>query len=260
MKTNQKGVALWAQRSGYRIDITPPVMNPSPYLLLRQSGDLSPLSQWSCRAVALNHAGVALVSRLFAWACPSTVLRKVAFVIVNAINGVGRSWRYTHVSKEGVKAVAPSVAHSYASSAVVHEVGVGGLMAAPNHERPSVVFLGGSTTIRVTALPVLQVLDTGHFPVQAPARLGVTASQFVGANDACRSAGAIAIPSHGKNTAAGMLNVLAPADNKQATECLTGKINKSWHFFTLKWLTVMGAWQAAVNSFSGATLAKRVAF
>ena len=260
MKTNQKGVALWAQRSGYRIDITPPVMNPSPYLLLRQSGDLSPLSQWSCRAVALNHAGVALVSRLFAWACPSTVLRKVAVVVVNAINGVLRSWGVAHVGKERLKTVEPSATNSDSSTSVSRVVGVCGFVAAPNHERPSVVFLGRPTAVRVAALPVLQVLDAGHFPMQAPARLSVTGSEFPSRYNTRCPARASAIPSHLEAAIPNVGDVFASAHDKQATKYLTGKINKSWHFFTLKWLTVIGAWQAAVNSFSGATLAKRVAF
>lgn len=59
-------------------------------------------------------------------------------------------------------------------------------------------------------------------------------------------------------TATGL--VFGSADNSNAIDCLTRKVNEFAHFFTLKCVTVIGAWQAAVNSFSGATLAKRVVF
>jgi hypothetical protein len=53
---------------------------------------------------------------------------------------------------------------------------------------------------------------------------------------------------------------LSSRNNYEMTKPVANTVYESWHFFTLKWITVNGAWQSAVNSSSGATLAKHLHF
>lgn len=238
----------------------PAAMNSGVYALVRYARQLCPLHWRERLPVVLKDGDIPLVSSLLFCGGPSAVVRVVSTVGVNPVDGVRGGGRCAHVKKERLETFAPPFAHLNSPSPVERVVGAAEAIATPEHQPPSVVFLRGIPAVGVVALPMLEVLDAGHFPVQAPARLSVTRSEFVCPNGAISATRAAAHPRNRRPTRVGVRDICTPANNKQATEYLTRKINESWHFFTLKWLTVMGAWQAAVNSFSGATLAKHLHF
>ena len=68
--------------------------------------------------VVSNSARSAGISRLFLARCPTAITRFVIAVIVNAVNG--QSWRrLSHILKEVLKAVKPSIANLNAAPAVM---------------------------------------------------------------------------------------------------------------------------------------------
>jgi hypothetical protein len=248
--------------SGYGFATTPSHLQPTPDKTLCQAVDVSPICQRFRHAVVRYQLCFSRVSDLLGFSCPSAVLRKVAFVVVNAINRVLRGRGFTHVRQKRLKVIKPSVAHRDASATVVMESMVARVMATSLHAAPSVVCLcaSPSITVSVNRVPMLEVPLTNFgngFFRDATARFNAATLQVVGFDELFTTAGANTSPMCASSVFSGWFdNTL---NNSQTPKYLTGKINK-FHFFTLKWLTVMGTWQAAVNSFSGATLAKQLHF
>ena len=228
--------------------------------LVRYARQFSPLHWRKCLPSMLKDWHATLISPLLLCRSPSAVVWVIPFAGVYSVDGVSACRCCAHVKKERFKTFAPPFAHINSPSSVERVIGAARVAATLAHQPPSVVFLCGIPAVWVAALPMPHVLDAGHFPMQAPARMSVTGSEFVRPNDAIRATRAAAYPCNRRSSRVEVWGICTPANNKQATKYLTGKIDKSWHFFTLKWLTVMGAWQAAVNSFSGATLAKQFHF
>lgn len=235
-------------------------MNASMNALVRYPGYLRPLNWREPFPCVLKNRYAALVSSLFPCGGPTAVVFGVAGVVVDSVNRVACRRGGPHVGKEGLKAGAPLVTHDYSSPAVLRVIRAAWVMTSLHHHRPSVVFLGCLATIRVAALSMLQILDASHLLLQAAARLCVPGAKFVCPNDTLTTARALTFPCHSRAPSVFALDIFASTYDKQAAKRTTGKVNKSWHFFTLKWITARSAWQAAVNSFSGATLAKPLYF
>jgi len=254
MKTNQKGVALrtldWLCE---RIGVTPASIGSQVDLLLGESRDSGPFMHSLCFPVHGQRLCVAFVFCLNLCSCPSAITRFVVTVYINAVNRVVTAWRFANVSKERLKAFAPPVAHGYTSPSIDGVVSAGRVVAPSLDVFPCAVFLR-SRSAQVPTLPVSHVVGRDEFSPKTPARLCESVRKAGSDDSFFCSATANTRP-----LCDGTFVVYSPVFYEQATKSLTGKINK-FHFFTLKWFTVVGAWQAAVNSFSGATLAKRVAF
>ena len=231
-------------------------MNP----LVANSGYLRPLHWRKLFSSVLKNRYAALVSSLFACGGPAAVFFGVAGIIVDPVNRVACRRGRPHIGKECLKAGSPIVAHEYPSPTVPRVIRAAWVMASFQHHRPGVVLLGLPPAVRVRGLTMPQVLDARHFLLEAAARLGVPRAKFVRPNEALVPACATTLPRHGRAPSCFVLDIFASAYDKQAPKLVTGKVNKNWHFFTLKRFTVRIAWQAAVNSFSGATLSKPTEF
>jgi hypothetical protein len=236
-------------------------LKPAPDKPLIKTNNIRPVCQWLRNSVVRDHFRSSSVPVLFGFCGPTTVILRVSFVVVDSINGVIRRWRFSHVSQERMKVVKPTVTHSYPTGTVMIERWVVWVVAAGFHAAPATVLLCSFSAVWHRCVAVgavaLSILNSFFF-LKTPARTYSTARKMAGFSGFFSSAYTDAPPVRSSSVCVSLLkNTL---DNSQAVKFPTGKINKSWHFFTLKWLTVMNAWQSAVNRFSGATLAKRKPF
>ncbi len=200
---------------------------------------------------------VSLISRLLFLCCPVAVFRRIRAVVIAPINRVLQCWGLTHVGKKVLERV-PSFADEYAASSVVRVIDAGFVGATLHHQSPSVVFLGDFLAIRPHRLPVFGVSGKKCLTMQATAGLRVPAGQLPGSN--FNDPAAVALTCPFCRTQRNATGPVTNGEDSKASESFSCSINKARHFFTLKWFTVMDAWQSAVNRFSGATLAKRFYF
>ena len=235
------------------------VLNSMVDALVRYASDFSPFDGCQLPPVMFKKNYAALIPLLFFRGSPRAVIWRIWSVIVFAINRVSFAWRDTHVCKKVFKRT-PSLANKNSAPAIVRIVSARLIFAPLTHHVPSVVLLGAAPVVRPTTLPMFDVGFAGSFLLKTPARLRVSRPKFASSDNALSSARTVTFPSHGSATGVFVGSVFIPVYNKQAAKYPTREINKSWHFVTLKWFTVIGAWQSAVNSFSGATLAKQPNF
>lgn len=235
----------------------PPFVQPACKLLLSDASELCPLNEKLCHSIVSYVSGASAVPSLLGRACPSTVVGRVIFVVVYAIKRVSLCWRFTHIKKKSLKTIAPPVTHGDSPKTVIGIGVVSGVVATVFHQKPRQVFFVPASVRIFFAHAVLEVerrsLISSTLFVKASTGFRVAASQCSPADYAGSSAFTEAVPLcrdkpvHSVNYA-------------QAPKHLTRQVNEFCHFFTSKWFTVMGAWQSAVNRFSGATLAKPLHF
>jgi hypothetical protein len=128
----------------------------------------------------------ALVVGLTLAVCPATVLGAVSGIVVDALNAraVGP---LAHVSKEGDKRVAPTIAYGNATPAVILIPGVVGVRGSLNHVQPSDVGRG-------ICFPVLACRVAEVFGSLAPASQNLATANIGPARSEPLSAGALAQP------------------------------------------------------------------
>ena len=72
--------------------------------------------------------------------CPSTVVRIVVAVGIDAIKRIFRAGAFAHIGKEVLEAVKPAVANGYAATAIVRIADIGPGIATRLHCCPGLVF------------------------------------------------------------------------------------------------------------------------
>lgn len=215
-----------------------------------------PLHRRQLLSFMLKQNNTFLVSSLLFWRGPFAVVWRIPLAWVYSVYGVRVCRRFAHVCIEVLKNL-PAITNPNARKKVqIKVIASGSITTPPPHKTPSVVLLGASPIVRPITLPMLDAGFAGSFLLEAPARLGMTGPKFAGSDNALGATRTLASPCYRRATGIFVRYVRSPTCDKQATEYPTREINKSWHFFTLKWITVIDAWQSAVNRFSGATLAK----
>ncbi len=116
----------------------------------------------------------ALVSELFTWQRPPTVVRAIRAIVVNAIQCVRRCWRLAHVGNKCVKRSTPGGAHNNAAPTVVLKKWVDRVFTPLLHAGPSVI--NGLIAFGVGLLSRLCCSGAG-FTTQTAARLHLAALQ-----------------------------------------------------------------------------------
>lgn len=223
------------------------------YYFAGYSFALFPLSHRGSLPVALKKYAGNFVTGLFLGSCPPAILRAVWSVVVDTIYGVLLAWGFPHILKKQVE-ILPSFTNIDSSTGISGEIIPCLFRASSNHQPPSVVLLCTSSTVRITRLTVNQVYGRRYVHLKAPARPCVSNSQLARRNVNDVTAVALTRPfSRGFTGSACSYGYLQYCE---ATEAHSSAVNKLWHFFTLKYVTVLNAWRLAVNKFSGATLAK----
>lgn len=97
-------------------------------------------SRWLAQMLQTGEDVSARVVGLLDSCRPSAVLRGIWAVIVNSVYRVAVTRPATHIRDKRIERVCPSVAHVYASSAVVHEALVVRVAAPFAHDLPDAVF------------------------------------------------------------------------------------------------------------------------
>ena len=98
--------------------------------------DFSPFGNGQFLPIKFDKPCVPFVSGLLLTSCPSTVLGKVAQVIVNSIQRILRPRRHPHVVKKCFKRLAPLFAHMNAAFAIVPLGHTTAVRAATDHSAP----------------------------------------------------------------------------------------------------------------------------
>lgn len=80
------------------------------------------------------------VSRLNAGQVPLAIIRFVISIIIDSIDRMNFRWSQSHVSKKGIKTVAPLVAYRDAASAISIIFGIVRIVATKLHLRPRLIF------------------------------------------------------------------------------------------------------------------------
>jgi hypothetical protein len=83
---------------------------------------------------------VALIPVLCSPVCPSTILRFIVSVVINAINGVFRGWLKPHIIQKVSETIYPSVTDLDAASAIVNISVVGDIGTSYDHVIPRAIF------------------------------------------------------------------------------------------------------------------------
>lgn len=154
---------------------------------------------------------------------PSAVLGRVRSVVVDAVEGVLRGGLRSHVGKEGVEATTPAVAYRDPSAAVGGVATMRRLLASSDH---AVVGSreGMSVEQEAPREPASAVTLRERFPLDAAARLGVSAHEVGCAHDRATPAIALARPGHL------LVPVGAgPRNDVQTAEALAGQIERFGH-------------------------------
>ncbi len=242
--------ACW---EGYGFALTPSHLKSAPNKTLGQAVNVRPICKWSRHAIVSYQPSPSRVPALLRFGGPAAVFRRIAFVVVDAVNRVLLGWGFTHVRQKRLKVIKPSVAHRDASATVVMESGIARVVATSFHAAPSAICLCASPSIpmRVSRVPVLEVPSTNLGNVffrDAAARFNAPTLKVTGFDELFTTTGANTSPMRASSVFSRWFdNTL---NNSQTPKYLTRKINK-FHFVTSKLLTVMGAWQSAVRPFFG---------
>lgn len=139
----------------------------------RQSHNSGPISQRVSFSAPCQHAIVSRIVVLLRACCPVAVFRRVAEVVISALDFVFLRRLLAHIFDEGLKTVVPARAYGNPASSVELEFGVFRVIAAASHAEPHQVFWRAG-------LPMCGGLGRGYIFPQTPAGLRVAASQRVG--------------------------------------------------------------------------------
>ena len=212
--------------------------------LVVNASSFGPFCNCHALAFAFNISTIALVSSLLCGSGPSAVFRAIRSIIIDSFNGVFFRGGFSHVSKE-IKKISPPFAYINPARSVIFKIRSINVFATSMHKSPSVVFLGGLSTIGVTRMAMHKVCLTGSLQGKTTARLRMFVAQFIGGNDCSISA----------NTYTSPMNPNAfrwrARNNSKSGEFLTGKVYEFWHSVTWKLNTVKRNWQTAVIQFFG---------
>jgi hypothetical protein len=114
--------------------------------------------------------GDPFISRLLCQRSPSTIIRLVVFVIINAINGM-LSWTGPHIFQEVFKGIPPAYAYANTAPAITFITFVFCIFATIDHSVPSSVSRRVSHSVRSS-------IDAGKFWLIAATRCSFAQSQF----------------------------------------------------------------------------------
>jgi hypothetical protein len=124
------------ERSFYR----PTAFDPAFDNLSAKPGTLSPIGQNERFALEAETTVVAPVSALLPSCRPATVAGFIASIIIDAVKRVPRARPWSHVGKESIEALAPSLTDADASSPIVLEAVGSGVFTPLDHGLVGYVF------------------------------------------------------------------------------------------------------------------------
>lgn len=110
------------------------------------------IRQAHCRSVHVYPNRRPSIEGLFSISRPSAIIRRIAFIIINAFNRVLRSWFKPHIGKEHSK-VMPSFTYCDASSAI-RSVFLASSIKTPRHHRRPTSVLGSLCAWAANAVPM----------------------------------------------------------------------------------------------------------
>lgn len=131
---------------------------------------------------------VTFVPGLLSWCRPATIVRLIALVVIDPLDG-GLAWRFAHVGKEILEA-APALTEANPAAAVACEVDMLGILAAILDVQPNAVDPRAGFAVSAVGL----ALGNAEFVPQAAAGFGFAAEEIRGGCDFCVSAVAQAAP------------------------------------------------------------------
>lgn len=107
------------------------------------SSNLFGPSFYAHRAAAICKPPViAFVILLFLISRPSAIIRRIAFLVVNAINGVFLARWLSHISKKVLKTVPPAFAHANPFGTIFQIPWISAVIASRNHPSPDSIDSG----------------------------------------------------------------------------------------------------------------------
>lgn len=192
----------------------PPPIDSVQDQRLRDSHGPRPLSDGHARAVGFDEEVVALVVRLGAAVSPNAIARRIAPVVVEALNRM-ISRGLPHVGKKGVEGF-PAIAQGDPAPAVVMVRGTLGVCASLLHASPRVV---GRAVFQSVSLRLCET----YISSKATAALLFPFSKRVG-----RDIDAVAAVA---DTSPDRLSVVTdiPRDSREAVELLPGYVDQFRH-------------------------------
>lgn len=184
--------------------------------LLRYPCDLSPFCHPQAFSVPCQETAGSFISCLLFCGRPATVLRRVALVVLDAVNRVMRAWTRAHVFEERLEGIFPARAHRNAATAVVAPAGIIEIIATLDHGSPSSI---------LTALvhSVLGIAQPDPLFVKATTASRGSINQSTRTNDDGFPAGTAAQPSIASEFHSDWF------DRRQLSELLIGEIAKRRH-------------------------------
>jgi hypothetical protein len=158
--------------------------------------------------------GISAVEHLFFFGCPPTVLRAVALVVVDPVDGHS-GWALPHVGKKVFKGL-PPVANSYSPPSVVTEAFDIGVFTPLPHPAPNIV----CARVALTVLTIIPAVS--FFVKQTATGVGSTVPDVCSISIGCLAAVASATPYHA---------AFRPTSNRskrnETPEPFTCEVNKS---------------------------------
>jgi len=206
---------------------------------------LRPFRSRKSLPVVLNESGDPPVFNLLRLSGPFAVVRRIVSIVIDPVNRMFGTGGWPHVCNE-VGKIEPSLANSNTSSAVVAKFGIGRVIASIKHVMPSPVLFCSPAKFWAGCISMFKAAASGYVPLKASAGLCVAAFKLVPKRKYCFATRANTYPA---SPAANLSGVFG--GYKKPTERSTREVFRCFHFFTLKWLTVMGAWQSAVKPIFG---------
>lgn len=139
---------------------TPSALESRPDRLVREAVLSGPVLQGQFSAIEGVIGGRAPVTDLLLLSRPSAVLRRVAKIVVNSIQGRA-CWLWSHVGVEGTEGI-PLFADRNAATSIVFVSGIPDIGAATPHRHPR-------TKLRRSSHAVNRLVGNRHFPFPAAA-------------------------------------------------------------------------------------------
>jgi hypothetical protein len=160
-----------------------------------------------------------LISRLFFRRCPSTIIRSIRSVVIDAVNGFAvRTW--PHICEKVLERIAPAVANCYSACTILSIAFVTFIVAPSFHSYPTAIFSSEFTDVGVT---VCGFYPMDELPMVAPTRGSLPGAQLSTAYPLNGATLALAFPISLSVTSAWQMCQYAPS-----SESFTSQINKSF--------------------------------
>lgn len=128
----------------------PPEFLASPKCGLRYAKTGRPFDGWQGQPVVSQKSGTASIARLLDGCRPSTILRRVVAIGIDAVQAVIR-WARSHIAQECGERFQPRVTHSDPASAVAREAVVVRIVATCLRVSPRAIFLALRSAMRTRA-------------------------------------------------------------------------------------------------------------